>query len=399
MLGFLQRAGLDPAASLPSPFDQLLRQIDARLSGLLVSAPKKLHFVWLSDLKPIAQDYMQLLASVNSDYEAHLWVDTGALLALYLGERIRELAAASMHFPSETIGGGFLGMGHEEEGVLLRAIDIQNCAYHQILVDNLAQTGANTAAQADELAAAVTRMIGGEESELTAFVLRLTRFADRAAGAVAGPVSVGLDIYELVHATDAEQHRTAGIQLTLDGASTAAGIAGVAAAALAEAMGPGSIILAAGAIIIGEIEAAHQRHLAAVADASATAGYLRLLDASHRGHAFVAAPSSGMLAPQPGVAVARIDFVDGRIGFGDQRFRPPLLTDEARSLQTADASPEDPLMSAFLKSRCETANPYALPLRALFGKSGAQTRPQPRRPPPMRPPRRAGASRTPRASS
>lgn len=47
----------------------------------------------------------------------------------------------------EAIGGGFLGTGHEEEGVLLRAIGIQNCAYQQILVDNIAQTGANTAAR------------------------------------------------------------------------------------------------------------------------------------------------------------------------------------------------------------------------------------------------------------
>ncbi|KAL7266238.1 hypothetical protein RUND412_011224, partial [Rhizina undulata] len=139
-------------------------------------------------------------------------------------------------------------------------------------------------------------------------------------GVVLGGVLVGLDIYELVHATNNIERAVFGTQLAFDSASFVAGLGGVGlgfvgASTAAAALGGASVILAGVGIGVGALALQYGQN---AESAAAVGRYFADIDDAYERGGYKYDSENKCLIPLPGAVVWRVDLTTGGVDFDSQ---------------------------------------------------------------------------------
>lgn len=85
-----------------SPLSTLKSQVNSRVTELITTIPKNLHFVWIGRIGGVQRDFIEVWLRANPDYAGTLWYDGEALLSYELKKRILDFTAAVSQDPNAT---------------------------------------------------------------------------------------------------------------------------------------------------------------------------------------------------------------------------------------------------------------------------------------------------------
>ncbi|GGY23279.1 TcdA/TcdB catalytic glycosyltransferase domain-containing protein [Paludibacterium paludis] len=96
----------------------------AKMSGLQVTVPKNLHFVWFGKLGDVQKEYIAMWGKVNPGYEATVWFDPNAVMAIELKKAIFARAEAASYVTEYG--------GSEDQNKTIRIMALQNQAHEYV---------------------------------------------------------------------------------------------------------------------------------------------------------------------------------------------------------------------------------------------------------------------------
>jgi hypothetical protein len=148
--------------------------------------------------------------------------------------------------------------------------------------------------------------------------------AERGLGFVTSGASIGLDIYELLHAASPEERALFGTQLGFDASTTllegsALAAAGFGAEAVAGVAGPIGVVVGLIGFLTVSLLSIEQRWHALFVAEQTVEQYFALLGAAHRDNGCDFDAGNDLLRPRPGLVVDTLDLIEGRIVFGSSQ--------------------------------------------------------------------------------
>ncbi|WP_252090979.1 TcdA/TcdB pore-forming domain-containing protein [Pseudomonas sp. MWU13-3659] len=188
----------------------------------------------------------------------------------------------------------------------------------------LMQVVNNTAQDASYISDLVRQVRNGDligaGGSLTEYVARLARATSDGVGLLLGGLMVGLDGYELIHASNERQRALFATRLAFDSASMITSVAGIGAEMLSASMagavlGAGSVLLSGLAVGFGGLAEVFGK---VYDDAQAVGRYFDMIDRAYRQGGYHYNPQHKALIAQAGAVITHLDLRIGMLQFDSQ---------------------------------------------------------------------------------